>query len=500
MIDLFRQRPAYFILAAALFLGSILPIILAEFPPLLDYPNHIARLDILLRSPHDEFYQTYYEFDTFLIPNIGFEILSYPIAMAFGADLGGRIVLCLLVLLFTSSVLLLNYAIYKEFLFFPLSIFIFVYNKAFLFGFMSYLTGLSFGIFLLAGWILTERYGNNPLRIGAFVVLALLVYFSHLHAFLSVCIFIGLYEITRFVQMASNGTGQLRDLVIRSIPFLIPLIVFVASSTLENQGAAFAWGSLQEKVRSGVSAVFRSYNLAFDLFLAASFTGLYLFSLYRRHLKIDFRISIILAFSCIVFLLMPSVALSSSGADWRFALFILCIAVGGARLADERSVFSKSFLAFLAAVFVIRMVLVQMYWAEGNAAHAGVAEVIDKLPAGARVTPVHMNSKDRPTTYHPMLVHAPAMAVTRRSAYVSTIFAGKGVQVINVRKEADADYVYAASLHIRMPGKVNAYLAGLDLTRFDYILVTHPDLLQDDDMAGFELLYANGYANLYRID
>lgn len=498
--DMLRRGPGYFVLAGALYLIAILPIVMAEFPPLLDYPNHIARLDILLDYRTDPYFRTYYEIDTFLIPNIGFEIFGYPIGLLFGAETGGRILLCLLVAMFSGSVLLLNYAIFRQLLLFPLSIFLFVYNKAFLFGFMSYLAGLSLGIALIATWILTAGRGNSPLRIGGFILFALLVYFSHLHAFLSVCVFIGLYEITGFVQAMRDGKARPADLMIRAIPFLLPLAVFAASSTFENQGGAFAWGSLADKVRSGVSTVFRNYNLPLDLALAGAFTALYLFALASRRLVIDFRVAVVLAFSCVLFLLMPSVALSSSGADWRFALFILCIALGGARLSDENARFAQAVLIGLAAVFVVRMAVVQLYWAEGNAAHADVAALIDELPPGARVTPVHMTSRANPTTYHPMLVHASAMAVTRRSAYVSTIFAGKGVQVINVRKSADPDYAYAASLHIRMPGEVNAYLQSLDPGRFDYILLTHPEFLQGDDMAGFTLVAGNGHARLYRID
>jgi len=60
---------------AVLFLLAALPVLSVELPPLFDYPNHLARMDLLARLPGSEALQRYYEPHWRVIPNLGMDLV-----------------------------------------------------------------------------------------------------------------------------------------------------------------------------------------------------------------------------------------------------------------------------------------------------------------------------------------------------------------------------------------------------------------------------------------
>ena len=60
---------------ALLFLVAALPILRAELPPLFDYPNHLARMDLLARLAGSQALQRYYELHWRVIPDLGMDLV-----------------------------------------------------------------------------------------------------------------------------------------------------------------------------------------------------------------------------------------------------------------------------------------------------------------------------------------------------------------------------------------------------------------------------------------
>lgn len=68
----------FWALFAALFLTAALPVLWVELPPLFDYPNHLARMELLLRLPASETLQRYYELRWRPVPRISVWIWWCP--------------------------------------------------------------------------------------------------------------------------------------------------------------------------------------------------------------------------------------------------------------------------------------------------------------------------------------------------------------------------------------------------------------------------------------
>lgn len=64
------------------------PVVLTPFPPLLDYPNHLALLHILATYSDSPILQQFYEPDVALNGNMGLVAGALPLAYMLGPELG----------------------------------------------------------------------------------------------------------------------------------------------------------------------------------------------------------------------------------------------------------------------------------------------------------------------------------------------------------------------------------------------------------------------------
>ena len=70
-------RGNYYILAVALLLVVVLiPIAITPVPPLVDYPNHLARFHIIAELGHDTPLARFYALDWRILPNLAGDLSS----------------------------------------------------------------------------------------------------------------------------------------------------------------------------------------------------------------------------------------------------------------------------------------------------------------------------------------------------------------------------------------------------------------------------------------
>ena len=109
MTSTFRDRLVWLapILAAIVML-------LPHWPGLIDLPGHVARYHVELDIQRDPLLQRYYQFHWHLIPNLGIDLLVYPLARLFGLDLGVRLCVALIPAISVSGMLALTQAAHRR--------------------------------------------------------------------------------------------------------------------------------------------------------------------------------------------------------------------------------------------------------------------------------------------------------------------------------------------------------------------------------------------------
>lgn len=216
-------------ITACVCLLCAVPALIAAFPPLHDYPFHVARFDILARYEASAFLQSVYNPPNFFLPNVGTDIVAVALAAIAPPHAAGQMIVALTVILQVSGVCALHYALWGRFSAWPLVAVLLAYNFILLYGFLNYIAGVGLALWAAAIRCLVLR---RPLCVRAVTgpMMALGVYFTHLAAFALYAILLGVLLLTELVREARRAGKwpDLRQLAVDGVSLLLPLCLYFA--------------------------------------------------------------------------------------------------------------------------------------------------------------------------------------------------------------------------------------------------------------------------------
>ena len=133
------------------------PLFSTVLPPLVDYPNHLARLQ-LIAGGGNEFYAVRWA----PLPDLAADLVVPALARALPLELAGKLFLVLSFALLAGGTLWLNRIASGRWRWWPLLAFALLYNRSFLWGFVNYLFGLGIALCGVALWLALD--GRRWLR------------------------------------------------------------------------------------------------------------------------------------------------------------------------------------------------------------------------------------------------------------------------------------------------------------------------------------------------
>jgi hypothetical protein len=149
-IETFLARPVgWWTTLAALCLLLLAPLAVAEIPPILDYPNHIARLLILAQNGRDPVLNAFWLPHWAVIPDLVVDLVGPPLMRIMPPFAVGKILLALALLTPLAGAVAYSRAAFGARLYWPMVAGLMAYNLMFTLGFLNYL--ISLGGALLAG-------------------------------------------------------------------------------------------------------------------------------------------------------------------------------------------------------------------------------------------------------------------------------------------------------------------------------------------------------------
>ncbi len=104
----------------ATFLVATAPLWFAEYPPLHDFPFHIARINILAHWHESQALQSWYHIGSFMLPNVGMDIIAGAPGRILPVEVAGRLFVGLVLGLMLSGVMVLHRSIHGHFSPWPL--------------------------------------------------------------------------------------------------------------------------------------------------------------------------------------------------------------------------------------------------------------------------------------------------------------------------------------------------------------------------------------------
>ena len=384
-------------------------------PPLVDYPNHLARMHLLAEGGN-----AFYTVRWAPLPNLAEDLIVPPLSRVLPLDTAGKLFLVMIFALMAGGALWLNRCATGCWRWWPLLAFLLLYNRILLWGFLNYLFGIGVALVGTASWLALE--GRRWwLRVFASSLVALACFFSHIAAFgFYALVNLGVEIVPAWGEFRARQWATLGRRIGMAAPqFVLPAVLFLGGPQ-DVTGETVNYAGVWRKVDL-LFSVFDNYNRAFDVTCFVLFLGLFGGLVWKKWLRLYPRLGCACAIVFAVYLLLPSQMSGGSGADRRLptAVFLLLVAASEPRFPSRHIAAAVGVAA--AALLIIRLGAVERIWRAADRVYTADHAGIDLLPRGARLAVAQPEGLFHVTRVPE--VHLATLAIARRDAFVPTLFA-----------------------------------------------------------------------------
>ena len=449
-----RQRRQFLILwwscLVLIIVGLAIPILGNETLPLVDYPNHLARMVIIADGGRSPFLAEYYALEWRSLPNLAMDLIVPPLGRVIGVELAMKIFILVALVAFGVGGILLHRYLWQRDSLWSLLGFQFLLGRSLLWGFLNFLFAAGLAMIVFALW-LSWRDDRPRLATLTLGVGAILVYLSHFVGFG----ILGVLVATIFiVDLRRSGIWSWRRVSAISGCFVIPLLMFffayfaARTGATDHSGAAniaaIHFGNYWRKFDLPFS-LFKTYNPWLDGAAAALFVGLFAYGIVRNRLWLSPLMSLPLAVLVLLYLVMPESILSATLVDQRIPLFIVLVATAGTLPLFQHRRFAAVSLGIFGLLFGLRIFELTTVWSRQDAELHEARMMIAALPTGAKIA-THLDSSDRGLrSENAPLDHLVTLAVIDRNALVGGLFSAPSQQPLRYRATrpelTNADYL-----------------------------------------------------------
>jgi hypothetical protein len=485
----------------------LLPLLITDVPPILDYPNHLARLVLLHAGPDDPVLGRFFEPHWTIIPNLAIDVIGTPLLGLLPVHVAGRCMLGGILLLNLAGVICLHRALFGRRSYWPIASVLMAYNSTFLLGFLNWQIGSGLAMLAAAGWM-TWRERFPLATIAAASLASVLLFFCHLMGVAFFLVLIGSAEL----RAMWGRTGTLVR-VAGLVPAVMGPVALSLQTSLRDAPASTHWMSLYDKSVQ-VASPFINYVLPLDLFSVGVVYGGIVLGLAAGWLIVAPRA--IAAFLVVVagYVVLPFDLMSASFLDTRVAIMVGWLAFAVVDPVFPRVVAWRVVGAACAMLFLVRMGVVADAWTEHRRDLAEFRSVIAAIPPGSTVYMTNIPQEEAPAYWDAgprsrrlsntlrADYHLPALVFIERGAFWPVLFANPAQQPIRLRPAyaALARTAHFMPAHAALMAEPERAEQGLPA--FDFVLLLEAGAA--GDLSGFvpqclSLEKRTGFAALFRV-
>lgn len=483
------------------------PLLITDVPPVLDYPNHLARLVLLHAGPDDAVLGPVFSPHWTIIPNLAIDVIGTPLLGVLPVHVAGRTLLGGILLLNLAGAVALHRALFGRRSYWPLGSALVAYNCTFLLGFLNWAIGSGLAMLCAAVW-LTWRERRPVATILAASVAAVLLFFCHLMGLAFFLVLIGSAEL-HAARTNRGVAGRAAGLLaVGAGPVMLSLL-----TTLRDVPASMHWMSLYDKTLQ-VATPFINYDLPLDLFSVTVVYGGIILGIATGRLVVAPRAVVALLAVVAAYLVLPFDLKGASFLDTRFAIMAGWLVFAVIDPVVPRPIAWRLVAVGGMVLFLVRMGVLADAWTDHRRDLADLRSVIADVPPGAAVYVTNVPRDEAPAYWDAgprsrrlsntlrMDYHQSALLLIERGAFWPGLFANPAQQPIRLR--ADYDRLALAARH--MPSHAGL-VAEPDtalpaLLGFDYVLMLEAGA--DPNLTGFLprcllLVARTDFAALFRV-
>jgi hypothetical protein len=386
-----KQKKQIFYIALFLLLGSTYyPLIAFQYPPLIDYYNHLASYYVQSHIEHDPYLQNNYRIEWLINPYILIQYLGGQLASWLDIYVVGRILIALGFSAILIGSLMLRKILYGRIDSWFFVVFIFIYNQILFWGFVNYYIASGLVLIAFSLWLNYRNRSSVSVCI-AFSAISVILYFSHLFAFCVYGLLILGVELSFYLEQPDRYTKK--NIIKFIAPFIIPVvfcIIWISNKGNSHFGLEYEYGPFYHKNSALISPFIFStsdHQKYFSLLLMP----LYFFI--RPHVKSGnvkiIKIMLIPLFLLLIAaLLMPFKLIGMTYLDFRIP-YLLTIALVVSVCFNEKSINLKyGLIIFSLLFFISKSLLVFHYWNLMNKRFMEFKQSMPSLVLGSRVITV----------------------------------------------------------------------------------------------------------------
>jgi hypothetical protein len=471
---------------AALCAILLAPLALVDVPPLLDYPNHLARAMVLAFGGDDPVLSRMYAAHWAIIPNLGTDILLMPLLHVLPIHLAGRMVVGCAILLPVIGTIAYSRATFGTRSAWPLASGLVAYNGTLLLGFVNFVTAIGIALLLAAAWITWRNHA--PRRTVALAVIGTVaLFFCHLMGLVFFYALIAGYELAWICAHRTERAAMLARLAAMVPLIAMPLGLYVLSP-LALLPADTAFPSLADKARH-LAFPFVNYVLPLDIATTCAVGAFLLACVAKGRCRITPGSGLALLVITGLYLAAPSAFKGTFFFDIRFAIMLGFLLFGAVLPSALPRAAAFAAVTVLTLLFVIRMAVVALAWHGHRHDVADMRAVIATVAPGARVFVASVSPEEAPDYWrngppsrrlsNGMRTddHLPALLLIERRAYWPFLFDNPSQQPVATL----SPYRELAARIGSMPDHAALAVPGkVDLCGYDYLLLleagAEPDL------------------------
>lgn len=497
------------------FLIALVPAAVATWPPLMDFPNHLARIGLLAGgadvAPLSEIYRVDY---SKAYGNLGLDLAAAALARWLPLAMVGQILAGLMTVGPALGGLALNVRLTGRLHAGQIALLAVAFSTTAVAGFIAFQISLAAALALAA---------IRPARPFLFDALACALLLSLHPLGLSFYVLIG-----AALSFGARWTGGLRlALVVRAsarlaaaaaVPVLARRLLLPSAPGASGEGPV--WGDVHNlgdpvHILTILFSPVLSYDLVADLMAALPVAALVALALARGWLRLHAGLALAGAALWIVSPVLPDAFGDGSWLAHRFPLqaaLLLGAALRPGELAREKLAYA------LGLVVAARALWIAGVWSARQSDVVDLAAALESVAPGASVITLQQEPRDwrlaptgrfmigSPNGMRATRRHMAGFVVATRRAFVPTLFAVPGQHPLSLAPGWRLPAVTASAIpYPRQLGEISAsdpYLG--DWRAFDYVLVLNADLAAASSFApqvsgGLESVADRGFAHLYRV-
>jgi hypothetical protein len=418
---------------AAIVAILLFPLLLTDVPPLLDYPNHLARIFILKNAPEDPVLSRMYAPHWSIIPNLAVDVLGFLFLHIVPIHVAGRMVVGISVLMPVIGLIYYARTISGVRSYWPFGAALLGYNSLLLLGFLSFQIGLGLAFVAAAIWHLgrEDHLWRTTLTVA---ILSVAVFFCHILGLVFLAILLCADEAVDPHTWQNPRHFSVR-LSAFAFVFATPVILYFLSDLAADSNSAVWISTWHEKLLS-LFQPFLNYDWRLDITTAVVVVGALYVGFVMRAGTLSRPAGFAFLFAMLLFTVAPNTFKGGTYFENRFLLFAMFLLFACYVPKRIPTVFTTATGSAIALLFLARMALLGFAW-HGHADDvAQLREAIAAVAPGTRVLVVSVGSDVLPADWATrrwragVVVgfrrtdsHLPGLLVIERRAFWPLLFA-----------------------------------------------------------------------------